>query len=1404
MSEDLRVGRRRNRYFIANRGSDSEGGSDEEFSDRRRLPSPAYHGLHPPHPSNSPHYPPILTTDFAPKHTQDFSSHPSLSSPSSASSQAADESTPPPATPGSTLSLPPSSSPPVPIKLPQQPHESIPYTERHNSGDNLQPSRAKHYMTRLFDRGAQRAPVDSSSLGRRPRTSPGVSTTEPQPSSSYTSTTSAMLHLDGLLICVSTDSDPDRLNIVPLSGVKSAASIRESIYQGSKLPDDDQAHYSIYRTEIGSKAVGEPLSDEHLHELIRTQADPKGSLKFFVSRSPKARDLTPKFPTPLNIDQTSLPPPVGPLRLNMKRHHSRSRQGSLSSSTGEQPAELGYDADGESQKPSHRQLASSHNNALPPSPRRRPGQIPPMQPPPLPHTITNGQPPSPIGLPHAFKPPTPPTTTNDRSALPNTPLAGQTPNFTDKYGVVRPVPGPPPAPPVSPRRSDTFEEAAPFRIHQRSGSDAGAERDILLKKTEQQMDSYTAQMRNKDLPPPMSSGRNFREGFNPRRKQSAAEEDGTWIVVNDASHYPHESYPQTQLRDPPRASPTSLSRSPRGQNPRFYPSRGSSASQSKQPVSNITTSSDVRPSMNRSGTKPLPINTVMVAWKGEEYRSSGSKGLGNKSATKSMDNLRRRNSPASSYQSSRPNAPSYQIPAVPKFDQSPRTFRPLPVQRSPHPSSTEFASGSSSSISHVQQYPRSTAYPSSTTTPTFMSTDPFPRPQSAADSPMSPTYRSRPLQSPTYGPTLTSGESARSPRAVSPNRMAGPRPLPTHSNFSDRSSMSGPDTSTSTPPRTPISPASSHYSNAEKPSLFVEPQSPATDSGTYISTARSSELTLRQGDNAKFAELLKGVNAMMSRDNLNQAYNDTSDISIAVDDNSSDYEGDGGTWQVPLNRPPSTRPELAPLRTDLDLKASSSSRGQQDQIQQQYQQAQQQQQFANSTRPLGPQLRPSSSRRPSDAPLQTNKNHHHRVSTFTDDGPRPLPEDVYERLEDFFPGHDLDKPVIEANSGGNSPTNSEPVAPLPPPPTVQPEHGYRLRSTKKSIRLVAEEHKRKINDRTSRADMSQVQSAALRKRNTKMWGSKLEEVSTTQARNLANVIPESPSGGPTTFKWVRGELIGKGTYGKVYLAMNATTGEMIAVKQVDNPQTPSDKSDSRQATVVQALKMEGETLRDLDHPHVVQYLGYEETPTNISIFLEYVPGGSIGSVLHKHGKFDEYVVRSFTWQILDGLEYLHSKGVLHRDLKADNILVEMTGICKITDFGISKRMDDIYGGAHTAMQGTVFWMAPEVINTQKGGYNFKIDIWSVGCVVLEMWGGRRPWTGQEMIAVMFKLYQAKLPPPVPDDVTLSELADDFRLKCFAINPDERASAAELKGHPYLILPPNWHFTSFTSSDPDLI
>lgn len=126
---------------------------------------------------------------------------------------------------------------------------------------------------------------------------------------------------------------------------------------------------------------------------------------------------------------------------------------------------------------------------------------------------------------------------------------------------------------------------------------------------------------------------------------------------------------------------------------------------------------------------------------------------------------------------------------------------------------------------------------------------------------------------------------------------------------------------------------------------------------------------------------------------------------------------------------------------------------------------------------------------------------------------------------------------------------------------------------------------------------------------------------------------------------MKGDLIGKGTYGSVYLGLNATTGEMFAVKQVE---VPHDHDDERSKAMMDALNAEIETLKDLDHPYIVQYLGYERTDKNLSIFLEYVPGGSVGRCLKKHGRFEEDVIRSLIRQTLDGLAYLHGQGRMHR------------------------------------------------------------------------------------------------------------------------------------------------------------
>lgn len=277
--------------------------------------------------------------------------------------------------------------------------------------------------------------------------------------------------------------------------------------------------------------------------------------------------------------------------------------------------------------------------------------------------------------------------------------------------------------------------------------------------------------------------------------------------------------------------------------------------------------------------------------------------------------------------------------------------------------------------------------------------------------------------------------------------------------------------------------------------------------------------------------------------------------------------------------------------------------------------------------------------------------------------------------------------------------------------------------------------------------------------------------------------------------------MGQGSYGRVFMALNVTTGELMAVKQVE---IQGDHKPANQ-DALKFLRFENETLRELDHQNIVQYLGYEASPDTLSVFLEYVPGGTIATLLNKYGRFREEVTKSFTKQILDGLEYLHSHGILHRDLKPDNILVEPIGVCKISDFGISKRVGDMYNAKiHTLMKGTVHYMAPEILGSNEKGYDGKIDIWSVGCMIMEMWSGEKPWGPDEnFMSIMLKLREVQSPPPLSAQLLkeLPPLARNFRESCFYINPVQRPSAADLKQHPYLRLPLNWTFNENEISHP---
>ncbi|KAG6518405.1 hypothetical protein ZIOFF_021880 [Zingiber officinale] len=180
------------------------------------------------------------------------------------------------------------------------------------------------------------------------------------------------------------------------------------------------------------------------------------------------------------------------------------------------------------------------------------------------------------------------------------------------------------------------------------------------------------------------------------------------------------------------------------------------------------------------------------------------------------------------------------------------------------------------------------------------------------------------------------------------------------------------------------------------------------------------------------------------------------------------------------------------------------------------------------------------------------------------------------------------------------------------------------------------------------------------------------------------------------------------------------------------------------------------------------------------IYLEYVSGGSIHKLLQDYGQFGEPAIRSYSQQILSGLAYLHAKNTVHRDIKGANILVDPNGRVKLADFGMAKHITG--QSCPLSFKGSPYWMAPEVIKNSNG-CNLAVDIWSLGCTVLEMATSKPPWSQYEGIAAMFKIGNSKELPKIPDH--LSDDGKDFIRHCLQREPSNRPTASELLQHPFV-------------------
>ncbi|XP_010553522.1 PREDICTED: mitogen-activated protein kinase kinase kinase YODA-like [Tarenaya hassleriana] len=276
-------------------------------------------------------------------------------------------------------------------------------------------------------------------------------------------------------------------------------------------------------------------------------------------------------------------------------------------------------------------------------------------------------------------------------------------------------------------------------------------------------------------------------------------------------------------------------------------------------------------------------------------------------------------------------------------------------------------------------------------------------------------------------------------------------------------------------------------------------------------------------------------------------------------------------------------------------------------------------------------------------------------------------------------------------------------------------------------------------------------------------------------------VPRSPTRAEATVspgsRWKKGRLRGRGKLSCFICLFSfcSESGEMCAMKEVTLcPDDPKSKECAQQ------LGQEIALLSRLRHPNIVQYYGSETIDDKLYIYLEFVSGGSIYKLLQEYGQFGENAIRNYTHQILSGLAYLHAKKTVHRDIKGANLLVDPHGRVKLADFGMAKHITAQSGPL--SFKGSPYWMAPEVIKNSNGS-NLAVDIWSLGCTVLEMATTKPPWSQYEGVPAMFKIGNSKELPEIPDH--LSDEGKDFVRQCLQRNPPNRPSAAQLLEHPFL-------------------
>jgi hypothetical protein len=248
--------------------------------------------------------------------------------------------------------------------------------------------------------------------------------------------------------------------------------------------------------------------------------------------------------------------------------------------------------------------------------------------------------------------------------------------------------------------------------------------------------------------------------------------------------------------------------------------------------------------------------------------------------------------------------------------------------------------------------------------------------------------------------------------------------------------------------------------------------------------------------------------------------------------------------------------------------------------------------------------------------------------------------------------------------------------------------------------------------------------------------------------------------------------IGKGRFAVVYRAKHQENGKIVAIKESNL--NPAD------IHLLPTIQREAGLLQSLDHPNIVKIFEVVNTKKKVYVILEYVNQGDLFKQMKQNGVFKEPVVSQYIQQVLCGLQYLHSKNIIHRDIKSANLLIDSNGTIKLADFGTARLVDSTQ--KNMTVIGTPFWMAPEIIDLE--ACSVSADIWSLGCTCIELLTGQPPYFELPTMTALYKICEDEHP-PIPQGIS-KELEDFLVRGVFVKDPVKRWNAEQLLQHPWIL------------------